>query len=278
MAKYGKWIGGSLGWVLGGPIGGIIGFMFGSMFDGLNSGQNAWSPPIGNRNSNSDFGAYDNYTGSGSYSDESYSGQSTYSQSQTTTQTGDFTVSLMILAAAVMKADGRVLKSELEFVKQFLRGQFNEQVTQQSLLMLREILNKEFSLNDVTRQIGHFMDQPSKLQLLHFLFGISMADGLVHPKEVDVIETISRFLGIRMAEYNSIKAMFIKDNFHNYSVLEITPDASDDELKKAYRKMAVKYHPDKVSHLGPEIQESAKKKFQNLNAAYESIKKERGIK
>jgi len=277
MAKYGKWIGGGLGWALGGPIGGIVGFMFGSMFDGINSGDYAWNQPIGDRSSGN-FGGYDRYTDSGSYGDSSYSGQSTYDQSQTTTQTGDFTVSLMILAAAVMKADGKVVKSELDYVKQFLRGQFNEQVTQQSLLMLREVLKKEFSLNEVTKQIGHFMDKASKLQLLHFLFGISMADGQIHPKEVDVIETISRFLGIRMAEYNSIKAMFIKNNFNNYQILEITPDASNDEVKKAYRKMAVKYHPDKVSHLGPEIQESAKQKFQTLNAAYDAIKKERGIK
>lgn len=274
MAKYGKWIGGGLGWVLGGPIGGIIGFMLGSMFDGLQSGDYAWSPPIGDREGNRGNYGYDPYTSqSGGY------GQSSgYSQAHTQTQTGDFTVSLMILAASVMKADGRVLKSELDFVKQFLRSQFNEQVTQQSLLVLREILKKEYSLNEVTRQIGQHMDQASKLQLLHFLFGISLADGHIHAKEVDVIETISRFMGIRMAEYNSIKAMFIKDNYHNYKILEITPDASDDEVKKAYRKMAVKYHPDKVSHLGPEIQESAKKKFQDLNAAYDAIKKERGMK
>lgn len=267
MAKYGKWIGGGLGWVLGGPIGGLMGFMFGSMFDGVNSGEYSWNPPI--EGERSDYSRYSN---------NSYSNQNTYNSSQTKTQAGDFTVSLMVLAAAVMKADGKVLKSELDFVKQFLRGQFNEEVSQQSLLILREILNKEYSLNEVTRQIGDHMDKSSKLQLLHFLFGISLADGHIHPKEVDVIETISRFLGIRMAEYNSIKAMFVKDNFHNYTVLEITPDASDDELKKAYRKMAVKYHPDKVSHLGADIQESAKVKFQDLNAAYEAIKKERGIK
>jgi DnaJ like chaperone protein len=277
MAKYGKWIGGGLGWVLGGPIGGLFGFMFGSMFDGMQSGEYAWRQPIGDR----DNRRYDDYDydydynrGYEDYDDGTYDNRA-YQEPQT--QTGDFTVSLMVLAAAVMKADGRVLKSELEYVKQFLRGQFSEQVTQQSLLVLREVLKKEFSLNEITKQIGYHMDKASKLQLLHFLFGISMADGHIHNKEVDVIETISRFMGIRMAEYNSIKAMFIKDNYHNYKILEITPDASNDEIKKAYRKMAVKYHPDKVSHLGPEIQESAKKKFQELNAAYDAIKKERGF-
>ncbi len=279
MGKYGKWIGGGLGWALGGPIGGIIGFMFGSMFDGLQSGEYAWNPPIEDRDGAS--GNYDNYgryTGYETSGSSGYAGQDSYRSTKAGTQTGDFTVSLMILAAAVMKADNKVLKSELDYVKQFLIRQFGEQVAKQNLLVLREVLKKDFSLSDVTGQIRLFMDQAAKLQLLHFLFGISMADGHIHPGEVDVIETISRFLGIKMADYNSIKAMFIKDNYHNYKVLEITPDASNEEIKKAYRRMALKYHPDKVSHLGPEIRESAKKKFQELNAAYNDIKKERGIK
>jgi DnaJ like chaperone protein len=59
--------------------------------------------------------------------------------------------------------------------------------------------------------------------------------------------------------------------------LEIDSSASDELLKKAYRKMAIKYHPDKISHLGEEFQNAAKEKFQKVNDAYETIKKERGI-
>ena len=197
----------------------------------------------------------------------------------TSTQThrGDFTVSLMVLAAAVMKADGKVLKSELDYVRNFLRQQFGEEATNQNILMLREMLKKDYNLQDVSVQVGKFMDYSSRLQLLHFLFGISQADGHTNKAEVEVIERISGYMKINGREFDSIKAMFVKDNFNNYRILEITPDASDDEVKKAYRKMAVKYHPDKVNHLGPEIQEAAKKKFQDMNAAYEQIKKERGM-
>jgi DnaJ like chaperone protein len=266
MSKYGKWIGGGLGWALGGPIGAIIGFMFGSMFDNISSETYAWQPPIepgetqdNRRNySERDFKTHRNYT--------------------TATQTGDFTVSLLVLAAAVMKADNRILKSELDFVKRFLRSQFSEEMTRQSLLMLREILKKDYDLLEVSKQVARFMDYPSKLQLLHFLFGISQADSNVIASEVKTIQSIASLLGISSGDFDSIKAMFIKDNFHNYRILEITPDASNDEVKKAYRKMAVKFHPDKVSHLGAEIQESAKNKFQELNAAYEAIRKERGMK
>ncbi len=254
MAKYGKWIGGGLGWVLGGPIGGIMGFLFGSMFDSMQSGEYAWHTPIDDQQ------------------------QRTYGgPSSSQTQRGDFTVSLLVLAAAVMKADGRVVKSELEYVRNFLRSQFSGEMTAQSILMLREILKREYDLGDVSRQVGQHMDYSSRLQLLHFLFGISMADGRTHPSELDVISRISGYMNIRNRDFDSIKAMFVKDNFHNYKILEVTPDANDEEIKKAYRKMAVKYHPDKVSHLGPEIQEAAKKKFQELNAAYDAIKKERGM-
>jgi DnaJ like chaperone protein len=252
MAKYGKWIGGGLGWALGGPIGGLLGFMFGSMFDGMQGGNYEYRPPIGDQQ------------GRG------------YGQ-RTQTQSGDFVVSLLVLAAAIMKADGRVVKSELEYVKAFLSRQFGEQVASQNVLMLREILKKDYDLREVSGQIGKFMDYASRLELLHFLFGVSMSDGHIDPKEVEVIDQISSYIRVSRADFKSIKAMFIKDNFHNYQILEITPDASDDEVKKAYRKMAVKYHPDKVAHLGPDIQKSANEKFQELNAAYNGIKNERGM-
>jgi DnaJ like chaperone protein len=255
MAKYGKWIGGGLGWVLGGPIGGLIGFMFGSMFDGIQTSVYQYQSP-----------------GEGGGTPYGYGG-TTASQ----TQTGDFTISLLVLAASVMKADGRVAKSELEYVRTFLNRQFGTEVTNQNILMLHEMLQKDFDVREVSQQIGRYMDYSSKLQLLHFLFGISQADGFTHEAEIDVIENISRYINIETGDFNSIKAMFVKDNFKNYKILEVTPDANNDELKKAYRKMATKYHPDKVSHLGADIQNAAKEKFQELNAAYEEIKKERGI-
>lgn len=183
----------------------------------------------------------------------------------------------MVLAAAVMKADGRVLKSELDYVKTFLRNQFPDELVQQSLLILREMLEKNFELSSVAQQVGRYMDYSSKLQLLHFLFGISQADGVTHPVEIEVIQTIANFMGIKPGDFEYIRAMFVKDNNNNYKILEISPDATNEEVKKAYRKMAVKFHPDKVEHLGTDVKEAAKKKFQDLNAAYEAIKKERGM-
>ncbi len=242
-SSYGKWIGGGLGWAFGGPIGGILGFVFGSMFDGMQSGTYAYKP-----------------------------GQETGR-----TQATDFSVSLLILAAAVMKADGKVMKSELDFVKRFFNTQFGEEIANRNISMLREVLKQDINVYDVSIQIKQYMEYASRLQLLHFLFGIAMADGKTHEREVNMISSIAGFLGLDSSEFNSIKAMFVKDSTSAYKILETTPDASDDEIKKAYRKMAVKYHPDKVSHLGEDIIKAAKEKFQKLSTAYNQIKKERGI-
>jgi DnaJ like chaperone protein len=178
-----------------------------------------------------------------------------------------------------MTADHSVKKAELEFVKRFLVGQFGEAKAQQQLLLLREILKRPIEVKEVSMQIRAFMDHSSRLQLLHYLFQLANSDNEIHGNEIDMLTRIATYLGISKPDFMSIKAMFLVQNDENvYQILEITKAATDEEVKKAYRKMAVKYHPDKVSHLGPEHQDAAKEKFQKLNEAYERIKKERAFK
>lgn len=238
--KFGKWIGGGLGWALGGPIGGILGFVFGSMFDSMQSGE---------------------------YEHKGF----------TPTQEGDFKVSLLVMIAAVMKADGKILKSELSYVKAFLLRQFGEAEAERLLLLLREILRQNLNVDEICEQIQENMEYPSRLQLVHFLFGVASSDGEPHAAEAEVLQRMCLHMGIRQSDLESIKAMFIRDTGSAYRILEITPEATDEEVKKAYRKMALKYHPDKVAHLGEEVQHAAKEKFQQLNAAYNEIKQQRGF-
>jgi DnaJ like chaperone protein len=247
MAKFLKWLGGGIGWAAGGPIGAILGFALGSMIDGMQSGVYAYEPQT----------------------------RPNFNKPQTTPN--DFIISLLILASAVMKSDDKILKSELDFVKRFLLQQFGTDEAERQLLILRELLKKEYDLQQVGLQIKQYMEYPSRLQLMHFLFGLAAADAQVHASELNIITRIGGILGISNTDFESIKAMFVKDTTSSYRILEITPDASDDELKKAFRRMAVKYHPDKVAHLGDDVQKAANSKFQELNAAYEKIKKERGI-
>lgn len=241
-SSYGKWVGGGLGWAFGGPIGAILGFAFGSMYDNMQGAKFQYVP------------------------------------GQTQTRPADFTVSLLVLAAAVMRADGKVMKSELDYVKSFFIQQLGEQQAQQHIQMLRDILNQGIKVYEVCEQIKMYMDYSSRLQLIHFLFGISNADGHFHEKEIDLIDLIGNYLGISTNDYGSIKSMFVKDNGSAYKILEVSPDATDDEVKKAYHKMAIKYHPDKVSHLGADYQKAAKEKFQELQNAFDLIKKERGLR
>jgi len=241
--KFGKWLGSGLGWALGGPLGGVLGFALGSLFDA---------------------------------SDVKEDG-STVEHSSPHQGTGDFTVTLLVLSAAVMKSDGKTLKSELDYVKKFLATQFGEERAQEQLLILKEILKQEIPLHDVCVQIKHFMPHSQRLQIIHYLFGISKADGHVHELELQTIQTIATYIGVRAADFGSLKAMYFRDTNSDYKILEIDPSVSDDEVKKAYRKMAVKFHPDKVAALGEEVQKAANEKFQKVQQAYENIKKKRGF-
>jgi DnaJ like chaperone protein len=239
MGSFAKWIGGGLGFVMGGPIGGLFGFVVGSFFD-------------------------------------SASVQTTSAGSNVTTP-GAFGMSLLVLIAAVMRADGMVVKSELDYVKQFFVRQFGQENAKEALVMLRDLLKQEIPLRDVCSQISRNMDYASRLQLMHLLFGVAGADSRFHPSEIKIIETISQYLGVSSSDYLSIRNMFIPETDSAYKILEIEPSATTEEVKRAYRKMAKKYHPDKVSHLGEDFRKTADEKFKKVNEAYEKIKKERNI-
>ncbi|MDD3568831.1 MAG: TerB family tellurite resistance protein [Bacteroidales bacterium] len=193
------------------------------------------------------------------------------------TSRNSFLVSLIVLVAEVMRADGKVVRAELEFVKQYFLKNFGESASKEALMLLRDILKKEVPLKDVCHQVRDNMDYPSRLQLIHLLFGISNADGMLHPSEINVITNIASWIGISSADFESIKSMFFDSLESCYKVLEVSPSATNEEIKKAYRNMALKYHPDKVGYLGEDIRRTAEEKFQKVNEAYEKIKKERGI-
>lgn len=249
MAKYAKWIGGALGFTMGGPIGAIIGFAIGSMIDG-STGITKSEPFQGQRRRTSSYGY---------------------------TTAGDFTVSLLVLSATIMKADGKVMRSELDYVKRFFVRQFGERRAGEYILLLRDIMKQPVDLRAVSMQIKQNMEHPLRLQLLHYLFGLAAADGSLATTEVRVIEDIARYLAISKKDYESIRAMFGSDTKSAYKILEIPETASEADIKKAYRRMAVKYHPDKVTHLGQEFQKAAKEKFLKVQEAYEALKKEKGF-
>jgi len=246
MASFVKWLGAGLGWAFGGPIGAILGYALGSAFQGMSQEE------------------IDDFQQS--------------RQGRTGTQSGDFEVALLILSSAVIKADGKVDKAELDFVRGYFVQMYGKERANQSFKIFKEIINnQDVSIRQVSMQIAHHMDHASRLQLIHFLFGIAKADGHVSDDEVVVIKTIAGYLYVNQNDFASIAAMFTEDTDRYYKILDISKSSSADEVKKAYRKMARKYHPDRVQHLGPEHVEGAKEKFQQVQEAYEKIKKEKGF-
>ena len=242
MAKFGKWIGGGLGWAFGGPIGAIFGFMIGSAIDGASTSSTFRGGMAPRQNT-----------------------------------TGGYVMRLLVLIAAVMKADGRILRSELDYVKQFLVRNFGAESAKEAVRMLQDLLKQTIPVTDVCHQIEQNMNYSARLQLVHFLFGIAIADGHVDKNEAQLIEHICNSMGIASSDFESIRAMFVKDANAAYKILEIDPSATNDEVKTAYRRMAMKYHPDKVSYLGVDFQKAAKEKFQKVNEAFHTIKEERKI-
>ena len=249
MGNFTKWLGAGLGFTLGGPIGAAIGFAIGSFVDG--------------------FSADDITIEQREY-------QRTINQNQNT-QSGDFEISLLVLASIVIKSDGKIDQRELNFVRNQFYAMYGEQRANHAFKLFKGIIKKDISARQVCVQIREHMPHASRLQLIHFLFGIAKADDFVSEKEIDEIRKIAGYLYINQPDFESIKAMFYDESGSAYKILEIEKTATDDEVKKAYRNLAKKHHPDKLQDLGEEHLKGAQEKFQSIQAAYEKIKKERGF-
>ena len=279
-----KWITGLIGWASGGPIGALIGYFIGSAIenglDGLKqiggggsgtrgtwtqTGPGSWTYTTGRTSqSGNAAGPYSSSTrSSGGYS--------------TAEQRNSFMLSLLVLSSAVIRADNRFLQSEFDYVRAFIRRNFGSGAEEEAIRILNDLNHKEINIYSVGGQIQQNMNYSQRLQLYHYLADLANADGEFCEAERSVLQAIASALGITSTDAESILAMFSKAQGSAYTVLEIQPTATDDEVKKAYRRLAMKYHPDKVSQLGPDVQEAAKAKFQAIQAAYEQIKRERGM-
>ncbi|MDR2011032.1 MAG: DnaJ domain-containing protein [Bacteroidales bacterium] len=240
MSSIGRWIGALLGLIFFGFFGAVIGYFLGYIYDFVSTKQSSGTVNISQR--------------------------------------GSFISYLMALTAAVLKSDHIVKKIELDVVKQFLLSNFGEQDTLKALQILKDYLDNGTPIDEVCYKIKHSMTTPLKLQILHYLYQLGNADGALNAQELGVIENIAIKIGLSYADNNSIKNMFIVQTDSAYEILGVSKNSSDDEIKKAYRDMAKKYHPDKVNTMGEDVKNAAKEKFQKVNQAYDAIRKERNMK
>ena len=268
-----KWIAGLLGWAAWGPIGALIGFAVGSVVDRIGSIK-IYSQDDADAAENSGRGGYTRggYTRTGTAGGGSSRGRYTNAE-----QRNSFFMSLLVLSSAVIRADGQVRQIELNYVRQFIRSNFGAQLEDEAMRVLDGLNRQSVDIYSVGAQIAANMNYSQRLQLFHYLAGIANADGDFTVSERDVLQVIASAIQISNSDAASVLAMYYKEKESAYEVLEISPSATDDEVKSAYRRMAMKHHPDKVATLGPEVQKAAAEKFRKIQEAYETIKQERGI-
>ncbi|MBR1550025.1 MAG: TerB family tellurite resistance protein [Bacteroidales bacterium] len=261
----------SLGWSVGGPIGALLGYLLGNVISKATDGNQ----------SSSFFNTGDGTPHRGPY--------------RNTGTQADINVALMVLIAAVMKSDGTVKKSELDYVKRFLLQNYGEEQGKQMLKVLQQLVQQDIPIVDVCAQIKVNTDYNTRYHMVDFLFGIGGADGEFQQAELNMLRLISQYLGISQSDYTSIHERHVgyRDtgygdsssrsggsgrssyNKDPYKVLGISSNATDDDVRKAYRKMAMKYHPDRVAGMGEEMQRNAAEQMKEINQAYDEIKRRR---
>ena len=233
--SLGKWVGIGAGWFLAGPIGAIIGYYISKSF---------------------------------------FDGKND--------QENAYEISLLILSSLVIKSDGKIITAELEYVKKFFVNTFGVQKANRYFEVFNK-LNKQSlgsQLRPVCQQLNQYVNHASRLQIIHFLFGVSASDNEIHDTEIDLIKKIATYLNINQYDFESIQSMFLNKGSVNslekwFTILEIDKNASNDEIKKAHRKMVIKYHPDKLQGVSKDIIKLAEEKFLLVQQAYENIMKSR---
>lgn len=269
---YGKWIGGFLGFMSGGPLGALAGIVLGGLFDTM---LDAVNTPETQGTFDSAFGQ------SAGYGQQDY-----YRQQQYQGQRNSFLFSLLVLAAYIIKADGKVMHSEMETVRRMLRQNFGEVACQQGEEVLLRLFDEQKRVGslqfrnivaDCCRQMAMNMDYAQLVQLLNFLVMIAQADGHVDATEVTAMKECAQWMRLSADEIDSLLGLGKDDLESAYKVLGVSSSASDDEVKRAYRRLALEHHPDKVAALGEDIRRAAEQKFQRINEAKERIWKARGL-
>lgn len=256
-----KWIGGIIGFMAGGPLGALAGYALGSLFE-------------------------TNYTDSstgGSYTprQEAPAGQG---------QRNSFLFSLLVMASYIIRADGRIMHSEMEYVRRFLRQNFGESAVaegEQILLRLFEERKRMDAVNpqafrttirECGQQIAMNLNHEERLQLLAFLVEIAKSDGTVCQEELDALREVAGAMNLSAGEVDSLLNLGGNTLDEAYRVLEVSPTATNDEVRAAYKRLVLKHHPDRVATLGDDIRRASEEKMQAINAAKEKVYQARGMK
>ena len=191
---------------------------------------------------------------------------------------GDFELHLLSLSAIVIKSDGKISQQEMDYVRMYFVQSYGKERANAIFRTFNDVIKKrELDEARIAHHLAARTQYPSRLQIVHYLFSIANADGNVSEAEGRKIRQIAGYLRITSKDFESLQAMFFKSTDNAYKILEIEKSATDNEVKKAFRTMAKKYHPDKVQHMDEAYIKGAEQKFRKVQEAYEQIQKERGF-
>lgn len=259
-----KWIGGVLGFIQGGPLGALLGYFIGSAVDSIVDSNKT------NR-INEEPSPFDKQYGP---------------TEQEQGQRNSFLFSLLVLSSYVIRADGKIMHTEMEYVRQFIRQTFGQQAVGQANEILLGLFDKaqgmtpaqwKRTMADCCMQIREEMNEDQRLQLLAFLIGIAQADGNVPREEVQALYDLAAWMGVSAQMVDQLTHLNGNSLDDAYELLGISPSATDEEVKRAYKKMALKYHPDRVATLGDDVKKKADETFKRINEAKEKIYAQRGL-
>jgi len=264
MAWIGKFIGGTIGLTLGGPLGMIAGIAFGNMFD--HAGEEGF-------NNTTEGTPYfqQNARRSGSRSDD---------------RKMTFFVATFSMLARLAQADGDVSEKERRTVLSFIDNDLRlDYVSKQAALnVFNTALTNSGTVDEFATQFYQcFAHDQAQLQIMvDILFRVGVSDGMLDIKESDIIKRVVRIFHFSESYFDAMSRRYGGASISegSYTVLGLTSKASDDEVKKAYRKMSIEYHPDTVQAKGlpDDFVQVATKKFREIQDAYDTIKRERNIK
>lgn len=255
----GKWIGGFLGLMSGGPLGALAGFILGTLFDVFTDGDS--TPTFSNEEEQRAYQASGDRNG--------------------------FLFSLMVLSAHIIHADGKIMHSEMEYVRRFLRNNFGAQaVTEGESILLRLFDEKKSrgaawwnqQIRDICLQLAGAMPQEHRLQLIAYLCEIAKADRNIAESEVNALRELCSNMRLDPNNVEQMLGLGGTSLDDAYKALGITKEATDDEVRRAYKKMALQHHPDRVASLGEDVRKAAERKFQEIGEAKDRIYKARGMK
>jgi DnaJ like chaperone protein len=273
MGLLGTLVGGSLGFMMFGPLGAILGGAIGA-----NIGEPVVRGPFGGA-TQSGPRPYDGNAGNpyaarygGPVRDPRQAQQA-------------FLVAMISLAAKVAKADGRVTEQEVRSFDAFLRDRLGMSTEDRRLAarLFNEARDSNVPAEEFARQvralIGH---DPARLRdLISLLMSVAAADARIGTEEDRLLRTIAREMGLTARDYSEAAAMFQpRSNLDaSYAVLGLTREATDEEVKKAFRRLAREYHPDVVANrgMGEDFQKFADEKMRAINAAYDAVKEARNL-